>query len=227
MSEDATNIAANFETVRKAITDAAATVDRDPGGVNLIAVSKTHPAQTIKDALVTGHRLYGENRIQEAQEKWPELKEEFADTELHLIGGLQTNKVKAALELFDVIHTVDRPKLAMAIAREADRHGKMPVCFVQINTGEEAQKGGVLPLEADAFIASCRDEFGLPLAGLMCIPPVDEEPSLHFALLKKIARRNGIDGLSMGMSHDFELAVEMGATHIRVGTALFGPRVTR
>lgn len=227
MSENETNIAANFETVRTAITNAAATVDRDPGSVNLIAVSKTHPAQTIMDALVSGHRLYGENRIQEAQEKWPGLKEEFADTELHLIGGLQTNKVKAALELFDVIHTVDRPKLAMAIAREADRHGKMPACFVQINTGEEAQKGGVMPLEADDFIARCRDEYGLPLAGLMCIPPVDEEPSLHFALLKKIARRNGIEGLSMGMSHDFELAVEMGATHIRVGTALFGPRGVR
>lgn len=227
MSETEARIAKNLETVRAAIAAAAKTVERDPEGVTLIAVSKTHPADTVRHALAAGQRVFGENRIQEAQEKWPALKARHPDAQLHLIGGLQTNKVKAALELFDVIHTVDRPKLAAGIAREGDRCGKLPQCFVQINTGEEEQKGGVFPREADAFIAACRGEFGLPLAGLMCIPPADEEPSLHFALLNKIAERNGLAGLSMGMSHDFELAVEMGATHIRVGTALFGPRVPR
>jgi len=226
VSKNEATIAANLGGVCGAIATAAKTVDRNPDDVKLIAVSKMHLAETIKDALNSGQRVFGENRIQETQEKWPGLKEAFPDVELHLIGGLQTNKVRAALDLFDVIHTVDRLKLAMAIALEADRRGKLPTCFVQINTGEEAQKGGVMPLEADAFVATCRDELGLPLAGLMCIPPVDEEPSLHFALLKKIAKRNGIEGLSMGMSHDFELAVKMGATHTRVGTAIFGPRAS-
>ena len=227
MNETQGTIAENLKTVHSVIAVAAKAAERDPAGVSLIAVSKTHPAETIRQAIAAEQRIYGENRIQEAQEKWPALKAEFPDIELHLIGGLQTNKVKAALDLFDVIHTVDRPKLAAAIAREADRSDKRPACFVQVNTGEEPQKGGVAPLEADAFIASCRHEYGLLLAGLMCIPPAGEEPSLHFSLLKKIARRNGLTGLSMGMSHDYDLAVEMGATHIRVGTAIFGPRQPR
>lgn len=227
VSETEVNIANNLETVRTAIESAAKDAERDPSSVTLIAVSKTHPADTISVALAAGQRSFGENRVQEAQEKWPTLKEDYPDSTLHLIGGLQTNKVKAAVDLFDVIHTVDRPKLAAAIAREGDRGGKLPLCFVQVNTGEEAQKGGVLPLEVDEFIRACREEYGLPLAGLMCIPPAGDEPSLHFAFLKKIAKRNGLAGLSMGMSHDYELAVAMGATHVRVGTAIFGARRVR
>lgn len=198
-------------------------VGRDPASVTLIAVSKVQPDERVESVLKEGHRVFGENRVQEAQGKWPEFKEQFDGVELHLIGPLQTNKARQAMELFDVIHTVDRPKLAHAIARLKDELGHCPSLFVQVNTGAEAQKAGVLPEDADGFIAECRG-LGLEIAGLMCIPPVDEEPSLHFALLAKIAARNGLKGLSMGMSGDFESAIAQGATHVRVGSAIFGER---
>ena len=198
-------------------------LDRSPDDITLIAVSKVQPLERVEAVLKEGHRIFGENRVQEAQGKWPEFRERFDGIELHLIGPLQSNKTRAAMELFDVIHTVDRPKLARGIARIADETGHCPDLFVQVNTGDETQKAGVPVDEADALVALCR-ELGLPLKGLMCIPPVDEEPSLHFALLAKIAARNGLDGLSMGMSGDFESAIGQGATHIRVGSAIFGAR---
>jgi hypothetical protein len=219
-----TQIAAHLDEVRARIGKAARVDGRSAADVTLIAVSKTHPAETVEAALRAGHRHFGENRVQEAQDKWPALKEKYPDVVLHLIGGLQTNKVKDALELFDVIHTVDRPRLAAAIARHGDEMGIRPPCFLQVNTGEEPQKGGCGPLEVDEFVAHCRGEAGLDVAGLMCIPPVDDEAAAHFALLRKFARRNGLAGLSMGMSGDYELAVEMGATHVRVGSAIFGAR---
>lgn len=196
---------------------------RAPGSTKLIAVSKVQPLERIETVLKQGHRIYGENRVQEAQGKWPAFRERYPDVELHLIGPLQTNKARAALELFDAIHSVDRPKLATTLARLAQETGRCPPVFVQINTGEEEQKAGVLPADADAFVEEVR-HLDLPLEGLMCIPPVDEEPSLHFALLAKIAARNGLQGLSMGMSGDFERAIAQGATHIRVGSAIFGAR---
>ncbi|SLN66803.1 hypothetical protein PSA7680_03535 [Pseudoruegeria aquimaris] len=197
---------------------------RPVGATRLIAVSKVQPLERIEQVLEAGHQLFGENRVQEAAGKWPELKARFPGVELHLLGPLQTNKVRQAFGLFDAIHSVDRPKLAKTIARIAEEEGHCPELFVQVNTGEEPQKAGVLPADADAFIAECRG-LGLKLAGLMCIPPADEEPSLHFMLLRKIAERNGIEGLSMGMSGDFERAVALGATHVRVGAAIFGERV--
>jgi hypothetical protein len=197
---------------------------RPEGSVTLVAVSKKQPLERIEAVLEEGHRVFGENRVQEAAGKWPAFRERYEGIELHLIGPLQTNKVRQAFRLFDAIQTVDRPKLARTIARIAEEEGRCPRLFVQVNTGAEPQKAGVLPQEADAFIAECRD-LGLVIEGLMCIPPVDEEPSLHFALLAKIAARNGITGLSMGMSADFEKAVAFGATHVRVGSAIFGERV--
>jgi hypothetical protein len=194
--------------------------------VTLVAVGKAHPAATVQGALAAGQRVFGENRVQEALDKWPPLKEEFPDAILHLIGPLQRNKVNRAVALVDVIETIDRRRLAAAVAREIEATGRRPDCFVQVNTGEEPQKAGVAPEEADALIAACRDEYGLPLRGLMCIPPLDEEPSLHFALLRRIAERNGLADLSMGMTADFEVAIRFGATHVRVGTAIFGPRPT-
>ena len=196
---------------------------RNPADVDLIAVSKVQPNARVAAVLQQGHRSFGENKVQEAAGKWPDFRAEFDGITLHLIGPLQTNKVKQAMQLADAIHTVDRPKLANAIARHAQDLGQCPDLFVQVNTGEEEQKSGVLPSEADAFIAEVR-ALDLPLKGLMCIPPVDEEPSLHFALLGKIAARNGLQGLSMGMSSDFESAIALGATHIRVGSAIFGER---
>jgi pyridoxal phosphate enzyme (YggS family) len=196
---------------------------RAPGTVRLIAVSKVQPLERVVAVLEEGHRLFGENKVQEAAGKWPALKARFADVELHLIGPLQTNKARQAMELFDAIHTVDRPKLARTIARLSEELGHCPRLFVQVNTGEEPQKAGVMPSEADAFIAECRT-LGLKIEGLMCIPPVGEEPALHFALLAKIAARNGLAGLSMGMSDDFETAIAQGATHVRVGSAIFGAR---
>ena len=210
--------------VRANIAAAARAAGRDPAEVTLIAVSKTFPAAAIEPVIAAGQRHFGENRVQEAREKWPALKERHPDVTLHLIGPLQTNKVKYAVRLFDVIHTVDRPKLAAALAREMEKRGRNLPVFVQVNTGEEPQKAGVPPGEADAFIEACRDEYGLNVIGLMCIPPVDEEPALHFALLEKIARRNGLAKLSMGMSRDYETAIAFGATHVRVGSAIFGPR---
>ena len=220
------DVAANLATVHTHIDAAARQSGRNAADVTLVAVSKTITADAIRPALVAGQRVFGENRIQESEAKWPDLKRAFPDTTLHLIGPLQTNKVKHALGLFDVIETLDRPKLARFLAREMDATGLRPGCFIQVNTGAEPQKAGILPEQADAFIASCRDEFQLPVQGLMCIPPADEEPSLHFALLADMAARNGLSKLSMGMSGDFETAIQFGATHVRVGTGVFGARKT-
>ena len=197
---------------------------RTVGETRLIAVSKVQPNARVEAILDQGHRIFGENRVQEAAGKWPEFRERFNGIELHLIGPLQTNKARQAMELAQAIHTLDRPKLAKAIARLAQEMGACPDLFIQVNTGEEPQKAGILPAEADAFIKEAV-AMDLPVKGLMCIPPVDEEPSLHFALLAKIAARNGLTGLSMGMSGDFESAVALGATHVRVGSAIFGERV--
>ncbi len=206
--------------VAKACTDAGRTAE----DVALIAVSKVQPLERVEAILDEGHRLFGENRVQEAQGKWPGFKARYPDARVHLIGPLQTNKARQAMELAEAIHTLDRPKLATTFARLAQEMGQCPALFVQVNTGEEPQKAGVLPAEADRFIADCR-ALDLPLSGVMCIPPVEETPALHFALLAKIAERNGLSGLSMGMSSDFEQAIAFGATHIRVGSAIFGERV--
>ncbi|WP_420568836.1 YggS family pyridoxal phosphate-dependent enzyme [Thalassovita sp.] len=205
------------------ITKAEQAAGRTPGSTKLIAVSKVQPNERVAEVLTEGHRLFGENKVQEAAGKWPAFRDQFGDIEVHLIGPLQTNKARQAMELFQAIHSVDRPKLAKTLARLAQEMGHCPDLFIQVNTGEEPQKAGVLPADADAFIAECR-ALDLPIKGLMCIPPVDEEPSLHFALLKKIAHRNGLDQLSMGMSGDFEKAIAQGATHVRVGSAIFGAR---
>ena len=218
------NIAANLATVRERIAIAAQGAGRAPDGVTLVAVSKTHPTATVRQALVAGHRVFGENRVQEAEAKYPGLREEFPDLALHLIGPLQTNKVRDALAICDVIESVDRPRLAQVLAREMDHSGRRPLCLIEVNTGEEPQKAGIMPAEADAFIIECRDRLGLPIIGLMCVPPIDEEPAPHFALLREIARRNELKVLSMGMSADFEKAIRFGATHVRVGTAIFGAR---
>jgi pyridoxal phosphate enzyme (YggS family) len=220
----AEDIAENLHAVKASIADAANAVGRDPAAVNLVAVSKTHGPERIRPVIAAGQKLFGENRVQEAEEKWPALKAEFPDLRVHLIGPLQSNKVKPAVELFDAIETVDRPKLARRLAREMEAQGRRLDCFIQVNTGEEPQKAGVVPEEADAFIELCRGELGLPVVGVMCIPPIDEEPGLHFALLAKIAKRNGLAGISMGMSADYPTAVRFGATHVRVGTAIFGAR---
>jgi pyridoxal phosphate enzyme (YggS family) len=217
-------IAANVRTIRERIAKAAQGAKRDPAEIVLVAVSKFQSGEKVRCALAAGHRLFGENRVQEAQEKWPDLKAAFPDAVLHLIGPLQTNKVRDAVALFDVIETVDRPKVAAKLAEEMAKQQRVLPCFIQINTGEEPQKAGILPKEADGFIRECRDSYGLTIEGLMCIPPQEEEPALHFAFLREIARRNGVSSLSMGMSADFETAVEMGATHVRLGTAAFGPR---
>ncbi len=208
-------------------SEAAARGVREGDGCRVIAMSKTHPAGRIREALAAGHRIFGENRIQEAAEKWLDLRQDFPDIELHLIGGLQTNKVKDAVALFDVIQTVDREKLARALKKEMDKSGKTVRLFIQVNTGEEPQKGGIPSSELPALLRCCRDELDLAIEGLMCIPPLDEEPALHFALLKKLAGRFGLEKLSMGMSGDFELAAEMGAHYVRVGTAIFGARISR
>ena len=196
---------------------------RAAGSVELIAVSKVQPNERVAAVLDQGHRVFGENRVQEAAGKWPDFKQSYSDVSVHLIGPLQTNKARQAFELFDVIHSLDRPKLAQTFARLAQELGACPDLFVQVNTGEEPQKAGILPQDADGFVAECRF-LDLPIKGLMCIPPVDEEASLHFALLAKIAARNGLEGLSMGMSGDFEKAISFGATHVRVGSAIFGQR---
>ncbi|MEJ6391087.1 YggS family pyridoxal phosphate-dependent enzyme [Gymnodinialimonas ulvae] len=213
-----------------ALSDITARIDaaaqahgRTPEDITLIAVSKVQPPERVEAVLDQGHRIFGENRVQEAQGRWPEFQARFDGIDLHLIGPLQTNKARQAVEMFSTIHTLDRPKLATTLARLAQERGASPEVFVQVNTGEEPQKAGCLPSDADAFIAEVR-VLDLPLKGLMCIPPVEEEPSLHFALLAKIAARNGLTGLSMGMSSDFENAIAQGATHIRVGSAIFGER---
>ncbi len=222
--EDAPDIKANLAAVQARIAAAVHDKGLGPDDVTLIAVSKMHPAAAITAAIAAGQKVFGENRVQEAKAKWPSLKAATPGIELHLIGPLQTNKVRDAVALFDVIQTVDRPKLARALAAEMAKTGRRPAIFIEVNTGEEPQKAGVMPTAADALVALCRDELDLAPAGLMCIPPAGEEPSLHFALLRDIARRAGLGGLSMGMSDDFETAVRFGATHVRVGTAIFGPR---
>jgi pyridoxal phosphate enzyme (YggS family) len=210
--------------VRQSILAAAHAAGRDPANVTLVAVSKTHPVDRVRELLAAGQRVFGENRVQEAEEKFPTLKAQYPDLELHLIGPLQTNKARDAVALFDAIQSVDRDKLAASLAKEMARLGRRPNCFIQVNTGEEPQKAGILPAEVDGFVATCRDDHKLPVVGLMCIPPVGEEPALHFALLAKMAARNGLAQLSMGMSADYETAVRLGATHVRVGSALFGAR---
>ncbi len=210
--------------VQDAIAAAAQDARRAPSDITLVAVSKVHGPEVIRPVLAAGQRVFGENRVQEAQGKWPGLRAEFPDIDLHLIGPLQTNKVKDALGVFDVIETLDRPKLARKLAEAMAELGKHPRLFIQVNTGEEEQKAGIVPGDLDDFVRLCRDELGLVLEGLMCIPPVDEEPALHFALLEKLAQRNGLSKLSMGMSSDFETAIAFGATHVRVGTAIFGAR---
>jgi pyridoxal phosphate enzyme (YggS family) len=211
------HILARIEAARKAaMAPAPSTM--------LIAVSKTHGPERIRPLLDAGQRVFGENRVQEAKAKWPALKAEHPDVELHLIGPLQSNKTREAIELFDAIHSLDRPKLAHALAAEIEKSGKRPVLFVQVNTGEEPQKAGIAPADTPGFLALCREELKLPIQGLMCIPPVDENPAPHFALLAKLAHAHGLSLLSMGMSADFEIAIKFGATHVRVGSALFGER---
>jgi hypothetical protein len=212
-----------LQEIEQRIAKAEAAAGRAPGSVRLIAVSKVQPQARVTAVLEEGHRIFGENKVQEAAGKWPDYRQTYGEIELHLIGPLQSNKTRQAVQLFDAIHSLDRPKLANALARIAQEEGRCPELFIQVNTGEEAQKAGILPAEADRFIADCRG-LDLPVRGLMCIPPLEEEPSLHFALLAKIAARNGLEGLSMGMSGDFEKAIALGATHVRVGSAIFGER---
>jgi PLP dependent protein len=218
------DIAVNLAAVRERIAAAARAAGREPREITLVAVAKTFGADAVRAALAAGQMVFGENRVQEAAAKYPPLRAEGAALELHLIGPLQTNKAREAVALFDAIQTLDRPKLAGALAAEMARLGRRPRCFIQVNTGEEPQKAGIAPAQADGFIAEVRARHGLPVVGLMCIPPADEEPALHFALLREIARRNGLTQLSMGMSADFETAIRFGATHVRVGTAIFGQR---
>ncbi|KMO42797.1 alanine racemase [Methylobacterium tarhaniae] len=221
---DPQTVVANLAEVRDEIARAAHDGERDPAGVALIAVSKTIPAEGIQPALAAGQRLFGENYVQEAKSKWPALREAYPDAELHLIGPLQSNKAREAVELFDVIHTLDRTSLAAALAKEIQRSGRHPTLLVQVNTGEEPQKGGVAPGAVDAFLAECRETHGLTVSGLMCIPPAEDPPSAHFGLLAAIARRHALSVLSMGMSADYPAAIQMGATHVRVGSAIFGAR---
>ena len=210
--------------VRGGIARAARDAGRDPAAVTLVCVSKTFDAEAIVPVLQAGERVFGENRVQEAQGKWPALRTRYPGTEVHLIGPLQSNKAADAVALFDVIETVDRLKIALALADAVQKAGRQPKLFVQVNTGAEPQKAGVLPGEADAFIGRCRDDYGLAVAGLMCIPPIDDQASPHFALLARIAERNGLRALSMGMSADYPLGIQLGATHVRVGSAIFGAR---
>lgn len=217
-------LADRLAAVRAAIASAAGAAGRAADSVTLVAVTKSHPLATVRAAIALGQRVFGENRVQEAQVKYAALRAEDPHLELHLIGPLQSNKAKDAVALFDVIETLDRRKLAQALAAAMAKQGRRPRCFVQVNTGEEPQKAGIAPGDADAFIAECR-ELELPVDGLMCIPPQHESPALHFALLREIARRNGLSRLSMGMSGDFAMAIRFGATHVRVGTAIFGERV--
>jgi pyridoxal phosphate enzyme (YggS family) len=220
MSDTVTRLAETLAAIARAARD----FEREPDSVTLIAVSKTMPVEAILPALEAGQRVFGENYVQEAKAKWPELKARFPDAQVHMIGPLQSNKAKEAVELFDAIHSLDRESLAKELAREIGRSGRSPTLFVQVNTGDEPQKGGVSPSEIDAFLDLCRVHHGLVIEGLMCIPPADDPPSPHFALLAKIAAKHGLRGLSMGMSADYEAAIQLGATHVRVGSAIFGAR---
>ena len=217
-------ISANLASVRSTIATAAKDAGRQASDVTLIAVSKVQPQERVEAALLAGQRVFGENRVQEAEGRWPPFKEQFQDVILHLIGPLQTNKARAAVQLFDVIHTVDRPRLAATLSRLFDETGRRLPCYIEINTGSEPQKAGVLPEDADAFIKACRDEYQLPVLGLMCIPPANDVPAPHFAFLADIAKRNGLTRLSMGMSADYAAAVQLGATEVRVGSSIFGDR---
>ena len=221
---NATDVPARLGLVRREIAIAAEAASRDPTAVKLVAVTKTVPPEAIDAAIGAGQRLFGENRVQEAHRKWPSLRDRHHDLELHLIGPLQTNKVREAVALFDTIETLDRPKLARALAEEIARSGKRPELFVEVNTGEEPQKAGITPAETESFVTLCRDTFGLSIEGLMCIPPFGQEPDLHFALLAKLANKVGVKQLSMGMSGDFARAIQFGATYVRIGTAIFGER---
>jgi PLP dependent protein len=210
--------------VRQEIAQACHDAGRDPASVTLVAISKTFDAEAIEPVIAAGQRIFGENRVQEAKAKWPPLMARYEALELHLVGSLQSNKAKDAVALFDAIHSVDRTSLAEALAKEIAKQARRPLLFVEINTGGEPQKSGVLPQDADSFLTACRDRYGLVISGLMCIPPFDEAPAPHFALTAQIARRNGLQLLSMGMTADFATAIAFGATHVRVGTAIFGAR---
>jgi len=225
VSDNIVDSVAALDRVNANIAAAACESDRKAAEIHLIAVSKTYGVEAIRPLLKAGHKVFGENRVQEAAGKWPELRTEFDDIELHLIGPLQSNKARQAVELFDTIHTIDRPKIAQAIAAEMRKQNKLMELFVQVNTGEEEQKAGIKPADTVAFVKQCTESFELPISGLMCIPPVDEEPAVHFALLGELAGDCGLDKLSMGMSSDYELATRFGATHVRVGSAIFGARV--
>ncbi len=220
------DVAANLARVKVLIAAAAREAGRAPESITLVAVTKTHGAERIRPALEAGHRVFGENRVQEAKTKWPELRKAYPGLELHLIGPLQTNKVKEAIALFDMIETADRPKLAAVLAREMAAQGRRPNCLVEVNIGAEPQKSGIAPDDVAAFVAACREDYKLPIVGLMCIPPLAEPPEPFFRRLAELARRSSLPLVSMGMSEDFELAIRAGATHVRVGTAIFGPRET-
>lgn len=224
MATSASPNPSGLAAVRAAIALACRDAPRDPAEVTLVVVSKTFPPEVIEPVIAAGQRVFGENRVQEAKTKWPALQAKHPGIALHLIGRLQSNKAKEAVALFDAIHSVDRPSLCEALAKEIARQARAPLLFVEINTGAEAQKAGVLPQDADAFLDRCRAVYGLTISGLMCIPPLEEAPGPHFALTAKIARRNGLKLLSMGMSADFATAIQLGATHVRVGSAIFGAR---
>ena len=224
MTESSQATQARLADVQRRIAVAAQANGRNPASVRLVAVGKTFGAEAIAPVLEAGHRIFGENRVQEAQAKWPALRERWPGIELHLIGALQSNKARDAVELFDAIHSIDRPRIAEALAQEMARQGRRPQLFIQVNTGEEPQKAGVAPNAAGALLRTCRENLGLDIAGLMCIPPHDEEPGVHFAFLAKLAGELGLAALSMGMSADFEKAVAFGATHVRVGSEIFGSR---
>jgi hypothetical protein len=220
----AATITTGLTAVRREIERACREAGRDPASVTLVAVSKTFGAEAIEPVIAAGQKVFGENRVQEAKAKWPALMARHGGLELHMIGPLQSNKAREAVALFHAIHSVDRASLCEALAKEIEKQGRRPLLFVQINTGAEAQKAGVLPQDADAFLARCRESWGLAIGGLMCIPPLDEAPAPHFALTAKVAARNGLKLLSMGMSADFAVAIAMGATHVRIGSAIFGER---
>jgi pyridoxal phosphate enzyme (YggS family) len=222
---ETTDSRSRYAAVRQEIVDACRAAGRDPADVTPVAVSKTFDAGSIEPVIAAGHGVFGENRVQEAKAKWPALKARFPGIELHLVGSLQSNKAREAVALFDAIHSVDRPSLCEALAKEIARQDRRPTLFVEVNTGGESQKAGVLPERADEFLRTCRESYGLAISGLMCIPPANEPPAPHFALTAKIARRHDLKLLSMGMSADFQTAIEFGATHVRIGTAIFGERV--
>jgi PLP dependent protein len=224
MTEPSTTKPSGLAAVRQRIAHACQDAGRDPASVTLVAISKTFDAEAIEPVIAAGQHVFGENRVQEAKAKWPALVARHQGLELHLVGTLQSNKARDAVALFDAIHSVDRASLAQALAKEIARQSRRPLLFVEINTGGESQKGGVAPQDADRFLAACRERYGLAVSGLMCVPPHDEAPAPHFALTAQIARRNGLALLSMGMSADFEIAIAFGATHVRVGTAIFGAR---